>query len=70
MRQDINQISGLILGRFKFYVYSAFYDKRASRMIRIIGATRTRSPERVWCRFWYDDVAANDNATGVPERRR
>lgn len=40
-------------------------------MIRIIGATRTRSPERVWCRFWYDDAAtANDNATALPERRR
>lgn len=52
-------------------MYSAFYDKRASRMIRIIGATRTRSPERVWCRFWYDDAAtANDNATALPERRR
>ncbi|XP_071444499.1 uncharacterized protein [Hetaerina americana] len=39
--------------RFKFYVYSAYYDSRGGeRMVRIIGATRTRSPERVWCRLW------------------
>ncbi|KAF4517267.1 hypothetical protein B566_EDAN008601 [Ephemera danica] len=36
--------------RFKFFVYSAFYDRRGSRMIRVIGATRTRSPERVCAR--------------------
>lgn len=39
--------------RFKFYVFSAYYDRRDSRMIRVIGATKTRSPERVWCRLWY-----------------
>ncbi|XP_065352816.1 uncharacterized protein LOC135947800 [Cloeon dipterum] len=56
--------------RFKFYVYSAFYDKRSGRMIRIIGATRTRSPERVWCRFWYDEEPNTaTNATVSPERR-
>lgn len=22
-------------------------------MIRVIGATKTRGPERVWCRLWY-----------------
>lgn len=36
--------------RFKFFVFSAFYDRRDGRMIRIIGATKTRGPEKVWCR--------------------
>jgi hypothetical protein len=39
--------------RFKFFVFSAFYDRRDGRMLRIIGATKTRSPEKVWCRMWY-----------------
>lgn len=39
--------------RFKFFVFSAFYDRRDGRMIRIIGATKTRGPEKVWCRMWY-----------------
>uniref|UniRef100_A0A8D8YWY8 Glycosyltransferase family 92 protein n=1 Tax=Cacopsylla melanoneura TaxID=428564 RepID=A0A8D8YWY8_9HEMI len=39
--------------RFKFYVYSAHYDDRKSRLIRVIGASKTRATEKVWCRFWY-----------------
>lgn len=39
--------------RFKFFVFSAFYDRRDGRMIRVIGATKTRGPEKVWCRMWY-----------------
>lgn len=39
--------------RFKFFVFSAFYDRRGGKLIRIIGATKTRGPEKVWCRFWY-----------------
>lgn len=39
--------------RFKFFVFSAFYDRRGGRLIRIIGATKTRGPEKVLCRFWY-----------------
>lgn len=39
--------------RFKFFVYSAYYDKRGGYLIRIIGATKTRGPEKVWCRLWY-----------------
>lgn len=39
--------------RFKFFVFSAFYDRRDGKLVRIIGATKTRNPERVWCRFWY-----------------
>ncbi|XP_052125574.1 uncharacterized protein LOC113205383 [Frankliniella occidentalis] len=42
--------------RFKFLVFSAFFDKRdGNRMIRIVGATKTRLPERVFCRYWYPE---------------
>lgn len=40
--------------RFKFFVFSAFYDRRVGKLIRIIGATKTRVPEKVWCRFVYN----------------
>lgn len=40
--------------RFKFFVFSAFYDRRVTKLIRIIGATKTRVPEKVWCRFLYN----------------
>lgn len=50
--------------RFKFFVYSAYYDERVSAggfgaratssgVVRVIGATKTRGPEKVWCRLWY-----------------
>lgn len=39
--------------RFKFFVFSAYYDRRGGKLIRVIGATKTRGPEKVWCRFWY-----------------
>lgn len=39
--------------RFKFFVFSAYYDRRDGRMLRVIGATKTRSPEKVFCRMWY-----------------
>ncbi|CAD7086486.1 unnamed protein product [Hermetia illucens] len=39
--------------RFKFFVFSAYYDRRDGKMVRVIGATKTRGPEKVWCRFWY-----------------
>ncbi|XP_053960251.1 uncharacterized protein LOC128864555 isoform X1 [Anastrepha ludens] len=40
--------------RFKFFVFSAYYDRRdGAKLVRVIGATKTRTPERVWCRFWY-----------------
>lgn len=42
--------------RFKFFVFSAFYDRRdGAKLIRVIGATKTRGPERVWCRLWYPE---------------
>lgn len=45
--------------RFKFFVYSAYYERRKNkRSIRVIGATRTRLPERVWCRLWYENQHA------------
>jgi hypothetical protein len=45
-------------------VYSAYYDERLAGgivgshssnagVIRVIGATKTRGPEKVWCRLWY-----------------
>ncbi|KAJ8678534.1 hypothetical protein QAD02_014321 [Eretmocerus hayati] len=59
--------------RFKFFVYSAYFDERISSgtisnrgsspgIIRIIGATKTRGPERVWCRLWYG-TQSSDNTT-------
>lgn len=53
--------------RFKFFVFSAYYDRRnGSKLVRVIGATKTRGPERVWCRFWY--VARNVTHAGKAGR--
>lgn len=47
--------------RYRFFVFSAYFDQRRhQRSIRIIAATKTRGPERVWCRLWYK---ANDNSS-------
>ncbi|XP_060521454.1 beta-1,4-galactosyltransferase galt-1 [Cylas formicarius] len=47
--------------RYKFFVFSAYYDpRRTQRFIRVIGATKTRGPEGVWCRYRYK---AEGNAT-------
>ncbi|XP_063229480.1 uncharacterized protein LOC134534813 [Bacillus rossius redtenbacheri] len=46
--------------RYKFFVFSAFYDRREEKCVRVIGATKTRGPERVWCRLWYP--AANGSS--------
>jgi len=43
--------------RAKFLVYSAYYDHRGDRVIRIIGATRTRGFERVFCRYSWPPAA-------------
>lgn len=51
--------------RFKFFVYSAYYDRRNSRSIRVIGATKTRNPERVWCRLFYPSTNGSDTSTTV-----
>ncbi|KMY90077.1 uncharacterized protein LOC6732193 isoform X1 [Drosophila simulans] len=46
--------------RFKFFVYSAYFDRReGTRLVRVVGATKTRGPERVWCRFWYGPSPGN-----------
>lgn len=48
--------------RFKFFVYSAYFDRRdGARLVRVIGATKTRGPERVWCRFWYGPTTTSHN---------
>ena len=39
----------------KFYVYSAFYDDRKGKIIRIVGATLTKKSNRVWCKYWYSN---------------
>lgn len=41
-------------------MFAAYYDQRRNqRNIRIIAATKTRGPERVWCRLWYKVVDGN-----------
>jgi hypothetical protein len=41
--------------RHKFYVYSAYYDARQPQrpLIRVIGATKTKQSDKVWCRMYY-----------------
>jgi len=39
--------------RHKFYVYSAYYDNRTRPVIRVIGATKTKRSDKVWCRLHY-----------------
>lgn len=39
--------------RHKFYVYSAYYDTRSRPLIRVIGATKTKRSDKVWCRLHY-----------------
>ncbi|KAK7078450.1 hypothetical protein SK128_012488 [Halocaridina rubra] len=41
--------------KHKFYVYSAYYDDRKGRIIRIIGTTQTKKSDRVWCKYWYSN---------------
>ncbi|XP_053608038.1 uncharacterized protein LOC128673899 isoform X5 [Plodia interpunctella] len=41
--------------RFKFYVYSAFVERRTVAAVRIIAATKTRGPDPVVCRLWLPD---------------
>ncbi|XP_026480200.1 beta-1,4-galactosyltransferase galt-1-like [Ctenocephalides felis] len=60
-----HNISHHFLSRFKFYVYSAYYDRRDKRYVRIIAATKTRGPERVWCRLFYPRATANRSGVYV-----
>ncbi|XP_060811054.1 beta-1,4-galactosyltransferase galt-1 isoform X2 [Bombus pascuorum] len=61
--------------KFKFFVYSAYFDNRVGGtgaptgknqgMVRIISATKTRGPERVWCRLWYRPKNGGNVTTSV-----
>uniref|UniRef100_A0A1A9W2J7 Glycosyltransferase family 92 protein n=1 Tax=Glossina brevipalpis TaxID=37001 RepID=A0A1A9W2J7_9MUSC len=52
--------------RFKFFVFSAYYDRRDdANLIRVVGATKTRGPERVWCRLWYIPTRSRNNSTAT-----
>ena len=41
--------------RHKFYVYSAYYDARQKPLIRLIGATKTKKSDKVWCKLHYSN---------------
>lgn len=57
--------------RFKFFVYSAYFDRRdGARLVRVVGATKTRGPERVWCRFWYGPATHNSSSEPSPSAAR
>ncbi|GLV44982.1 uncharacterized protein CBL_14446 [Carabus blaptoides fortunei] len=52
--QPIAQAVEAQLPPYKYFVFSAFHDRRKGQQaVRLIGATKTRGPERVWCRLWY-----------------
>ena len=51
--------------RFKFFVFSAFYDRREENSIRVVGATKTRGPERVWCRLWYGNSTSITHSVAI-----
>uniref|UniRef100_A0A0K8SU52 Glycosyltransferase family 92 protein n=1 Tax=Lygus hesperus TaxID=30085 RepID=A0A0K8SU52_LYGHE len=53
--------------RFKFFVFSAYYDGRGARMVRVMGATKTRGPDRVWCVLWYQSFNSTTTLT-VPAK--
>ncbi|CAG9773807.1 unnamed protein product [Ceutorhynchus assimilis] len=55
--------------RYRFYVFAAYYDQRRNqRNIRIIAATKTRGPERVFCRLWYKDNSTVNVSRSVPAK--
>ncbi|XP_075973439.1 uncharacterized protein LOC142974800 isoform X2 [Anticarsia gemmatalis] len=41
--------------RFRFYVYSAYVERRTVAAVRIIAATKTRGSDSVFCRMWLPD---------------
>lgn len=47
----------------KFYVFSAFFDGRDNHnnIVRIIGATKVKGRESVWCRFWYTNETGHES---------
>lgn len=57
--------------RYKFFVYSAYLDTRVKAvgpLVRIIGATKTRKPDTVWCRLWYANSSKTVSAFVKPIR--
>lgn len=52
-----------VIYRYKFFVFSAYYEWRGGvRAVRIIGATKTRGSERVWCRLWQPGNSTSSTA--------
>lgn len=49
----------------KFFVYSAFYDDRRSKWVRVIAAARTRLADKVLCQFTYSDGREPFTVTGI-----
>ncbi|XP_022170603.1 beta-1,4-galactosyltransferase galt-1-like [Myzus persicae] len=52
--------------KYKFFIYSAYLDTRIKSvgpLIRIIGATKTRKPDPVWCRLWYANSSKTVSAS-------
>lgn len=45
----------IICCRFKFYVYSAYVERRTVAAVRVIGAAKTRGADSVFCRIWLPD---------------
>ncbi|CAK1596128.1 unnamed protein product [Parnassius mnemosyne] len=41
--------------RFRFYVYSAYVERRTVAAVRVIAATKTRGADAVICRLWLPD---------------
>ncbi|CAH0397933.1 unnamed protein product [Chilo suppressalis] len=41
--------------RFRFYVYSAYVERRTVALVRVIAATKTRGSDAVVCRLWLPD---------------
>ncbi|XP_050346328.1 uncharacterized protein LOC126770803 [Nymphalis io] len=41
--------------RFRFYVYSAYVERRTVAAVRVIAATKTRGADAVMCRLWLSD---------------
>ncbi|XP_076366151.1 uncharacterized protein LOC143255023 [Tachypleus tridentatus] len=39
----------------KFFVFSAYLDTRRVRLVRVIAAARTRTADKVICKFWFTD---------------
>ncbi|CAL1277505.1 unnamed protein product [Larinioides sclopetarius] len=49
----------------KFFVYSAYYDDRRSKWVRVIAAARTRLADKVICQFTYSDGREPFAVTGI-----